>query len=127
MINKIKKIVNNRSYQLYLNKNKIEINVTRLKNKKDYFNNLFLNEEMENEKAFFIYNEPNIFTFGLRENVDIVWVNWNNKIIHIEHSFKTNKFSKTFKNTKFIYILKEGVIKKNSMVINDLLVHKFQR
>lgn len=127
MIKRLQKNVNKRSYKLYHNGEEINIIATRVKGFKNYINKIAKSKELVDGKAFFIYNEYNFASFGLSEEVDLVFVDWDGKITHTEELFLMNKISDSYKKTKYIYILPKNSIKKNKILTNDTLVHRYDR
>ena len=127
MFQKLKENVKKREYELFLNKKNLKIKTRWISSIKDYY--IFLIRELENveDVGFFIYNEKNFASFGLMENIDIVFVDWDNKVIHIEEDFKTNKISIDIDKPKFIYIFKSGTVKKKRILMNDILSHVYKR
>lgn len=123
----IKKSVNEREYELENNSKKINISVSRIKNFKDYKNSLISLSELDNNHGYFIYNERNFFSLGFKNKIDLVWTNWDGKIIHIEENFITNKLSEKINNTKYIYIFKPGTIKNKKIILGDQFTHFFNR
>ena len=127
MFKELRKKINDREYLLYLNNKNINITSKRINGLKSQFDSLITNGEINPEKSFFIYNEKNLATFGLSYHLDIVWVNYDDKIIHIEEDFIENKISKEIENTKFIYIFSSGTIKKKEIILNGILKHIYKR
>lgn len=127
MLERLAKKVNEREYQLFLNDKPLNITSRRLKGLKQQFKQLSLSNELDREHSFFIYKEKNFASFGLSEEVDLAWVDFDNKVIHIEESYITNKISKEIPNTKYIYILQKGNIKRNKIILNSLLTHSYSR
>lgn len=127
MIKELKRKINDREYSLYLNNVNIKIKTTRIKGIKKQFDSLIVSGILNPEKSFFIYNEKNIATYGLSNKLDIVWVDFNESIIHIEESFPENKISKEIPNTKFIYIFSEGMVKSKKMIVTNILKHIYDR
>lgn len=127
-VKEIFKNVNMRTYDLYLNDKKIDLFAKRIKNAKDYYHVLMSNRAIVNEESvFFVYNESIFASFGLSENLDIVFVNWDGMVTNIEENFPTNKISEEVKKTKFIYLFSKGVIKSKKIVVNDILKHEYNR
>ncbi len=127
MLKTLQKKINNRVYSLYLNNKKINIKSQRIKNTKDYINNLAKTSKKINEKSYFFYNKKNFASFGMSELVDIVWVSWDGKVIYFEKLFQTNKISKSINGTKFIYILPPETIKIKNISIGDIFAHEYNR
>lgn len=123
----IKDAVNDRKYELQYNSRNMNITLTRIKNLKEFKNSLIKLSEIDVDKGYFIYNEPNFASFGLKNPIDIVWVDWDDRIIHYEESFVTNKVSSSYPNTKFTYILKAGTIERKRFINNDVLNHVYDR
>lgn len=123
----LKKKINNREYSLYLNNKNIKIRTKRIKGIKNQFDSLIVNGILSQEKSFFIYNEKNIATYGLSNELDIVWVNFDEKIINIEENFPKNKISKEIPKTKYIYIFSAGTVKRKRIILSDILKHKYDR
>ena len=127
LINKLSIDISNREYELIYNGKKINFNTKRIKNIKDYYNFLIRDPRNNQDYSFFLFNEYNIATFGLSNKIDVVFVNWNGNIINLEEGFQTNKISKKFTNTKFIYLFPNGTIKKKNLEIKGVLKHEFNR
>ncbi len=124
MIKNIQELVNKRNYSLVHNGNKTKLTVKRIKGFKEYVNNLAKSTELVEGKGFFIYNEYNFASFGMSEKLDIVFVDWEGKIIYIEESFDMNKISKIENDTKYIYVFPRNTIRKNKILMNDTLNHE---
>ncbi len=99
----------------------------RVKGFKEYINLIAKSPEIKETNVFFTYNEPNFASFGMSEPLDLIWVNWDGKIIHVEEGFEMNKISKKVDNTKFIYIMASNSIKRNKILVNDTLIHRYDR
>lgn len=127
MLKSFSKAVKNREYNLYLNGKTIKISTKRIKGVKEYYASLMVSSSLPEDKSFFIYNEFNFASFGMSDVVDLVFANWDGKIIHIEESFKRNKISKKIDNVKFIYILPKNTVFKKSILMNDVLTHQYNR
>ena len=123
----IKDIINEREYELKNNSRKVNIAIKRIKNIKDFNDSLISLSEIGLDNGYFIYNKPNFASFGLKNKVDIVWTNWDGKIINIEEFFKTNKISQQYRNAKFIYIFKAGTVNRKKIIMNDVLTHFYDR
>ncbi len=123
----VRDIVNEREYEIRNNGRKINLVTTRLKNLKDFKDSLISLSEIDLDRGYFIYNEPNFASFGLKNEVDIIWTDWDGKIINIEESFMTNKISNQYKETKFIYIFKAGTVSRKKIIMNDVLTHYYDR
>ncbi|BDU67805.1 MAG: hypothetical protein TYPL_4580 [Candidatus Tyloplasma litorale] len=126
-INKLSVDISNREYALIYNGKKINFNTKRIKNIKDYYNFLIRDPRNNQDYSFFLFNEYNIATFGLSQKIDVVFVNWNGSIINLEENFETNKISKKYTNTKFIYLFPSGTIKKKNFELKGVLKHEFSR
>ncbi len=127
MLKTLQKYTKHRKYILVHNGEKMNFQAQRINGFKEYINLLAKTPELKETTAFFIYNEPNFASFGMSEPLDIIWVNWDGKIIHLEESFEMNKISQFIDKTKFIYILPIKSIKKNKILINDTLTHEYKR
>ncbi len=127
MLNKFIGLLNERTFDLYNNGKPLKIKVKRIKSLKDYIENLISVSSLKHNKAFFIYNKPNITTFGMSEKVDLLWVNWDGKVINIEENFDLNKVSKQYKDTKYIYIFSQNTISGNKIILNDVITHQYNR
>ena len=128
MFKKISKTVNERDYSLFLNGQVLDFTVRRLKSFKDEYSMLISGlPSLTESKGFFIYKQGNFSSLGLSEPLDLVWVDWDGKIIHIEEHFPRNKITDFIKNTKFIYIFQNGTLEKKSLILNDLLTHMYVR
>ncbi len=127
MLDGMIKTVNKRKYQLFHNGEIMNFMITRIKGARDYINHLAKNPELKENKAFFIYNEYNFASFGMSEKLDLVWVDWDGKVIHLEESFDMNKISKKIDNSKFIYVFPKHSIKKNKILANDTITHAYKR
>lgn len=123
----VRDVVNDREYDLRNNTRLIDISVTRIKNIREFKNSLISLSEIDSEKGYFIYNEPNFASLGLKNEIDIIWTNWDGKIIHLEENYKTNKISQNFKDTKFIYLFKAGTINRKRIILNDVITHFYNR
>ncbi len=121
------KSIKTRKYDLLLNGKKINIEVTRVKGFKEFIDNLIRGAEMRIENGFFIYNEKNIATFGMSDKLDIVWVDWDGKVIKAYENFDVNKISKEYKDTKFIYIFAPETIVRKKIIKNDIITHEYKR
>lgn len=126
-MNRLTKLIASREFDLKLNGDKIKITAKRLSGVKDYYNLIVKSQELNPDKAFFIYNEMNFASFGMSEEIDLVFVDWNNKVFHLEHNFARNKISKNHDRTKFIYIFSKGMIDKKKIRLNDILNHHYDR
>ncbi len=127
MESKLTKIINERVFDLYLNSKPLNITAKRIKTFKQYYNSLILFSGINEDKAFFIYKEYNFASFGISEKLDLVFVDWDNKIIHIEENFEKNKISKKIDNVKFIYIFPKNTIQLKKIILNDILIHQYNR
>ncbi len=127
MLDTIRKNVNKRKHILVHNDERTKFVATRIKGFKEYLDNLARTPELKEFKAFFIYGEPNFASFGMSEKLDLLWVDYDGKIIHIEEGFAMNKISPRIKGTKYIYILPQNSIKKNKILANDTLTHVYDR
>ncbi len=127
MLKTIQKIANERTYNLIHNEEPINITTNRIKGFIEFQKLLGSVDELAETRSYFVYNEQNIATFGLSFEVDVVWVDWDGKIIHIEEGFKMNKISKDFPKTKFIYFLSKGTVTKKKILVNDTFRHRFER
>lgn len=123
MSNKFIKPISQKKFTLHLNEKPLNIHSKRIKGFKEFMNELVNGPTLVPEMSFFIYNEKNIATIGLSERLDIIWVNWDGKVINMEKSFEKNKISASFQNTKYIYILKENSINENRIIKNDIITH----
>ncbi len=127
MIKNIQDSINKRNYSLIHNGTKTKITVKRIRGFKDYVNNLAKSTELAEGKGFFIYNEYNFASFGMSENLDLIFVDWDGKIIQIEESFNMNKITKNEYGAKYIYVFPKNTIKKNKILINDTIGHEHIR
>ncbi len=127
MLERIQKIVNRRKYHLIHNGEKTNIIARRVKGVKEYIKYVAKSPELKEGYGFFIYNEPNFASFGMSEVIDLVFVDWDGKIIHLEESYDMNKISDMFPKTKYIYILPADTIRKNKILNNNTLTHLYDR
>ncbi len=127
MLKKLQRTINKRDYFLIHNGERTNINAKRIKGFKEYINKLAKTPEMKEGKAFFIYNEFNFASFGMSEEIDLVFVDWDGKIIHTEESFAMNKITPKFDGVKYIYILTKNTLKKKKILTNDTLTHEYNR
>ncbi len=127
MLKKLQRQVNNRKYFLVHNGEKLNITIRRIKGLKEYIKYVAKMTEAKEGKGFFIFNEYNFASFGMSEVLDIVFVDWDGKVFHIEESFNMNKISEKFDNTKYIYVLPKNTINKNKILTNDTLTHEYDR
>ncbi len=127
MLEKVQKLVNRRKYYLIHNGERINIITRRVKGVREYIKYVAKSPELKEGFGFFIYNEYNFASFGMSEVIDLVFVDWDGKIIHLEESYDMNKISDVFPKTKYIYILPSGTIRKNKILTNNTLTHAFDR
>ncbi len=121
------KHINNRRYFLVHNGERVDIITRRIKGFREYVRHIAKSTELKEGLGYFFYNEYNFASFGLSEPVDLVFVDWDGKIIHIEESFITNKISEKHEKTKYIYLFPANTVKKNKMLVNNTLTHEYQR
>ncbi len=127
MLERLQKHVNRRNYFLVHNGEKTSITTRRIKGFREYVKYIAKMPEFKEGKGFFIYNEFNFASFGISDLVDLIFVDWDGKVIHIEESFEMNKISDKFENVKFIYILPKNTVNKNKILTNDTLTHEYDR
>ncbi len=127
MFKLLQKTIDSRKYNLIHNGNPVKFEVQRIKGFKDYVNNIAKAVEFDEGLGFFVYNEYNFASFGASEVLDIVFVDWDGKVTHIEESFPMNKITKNFKNSKYIYIFPKLSVKTKKILINDTLRHEYFR
>ncbi|AHK22563.1 hypothetical protein X271_00458 [Candidatus Hepatoplasma crinochetorum Av] len=120
-----KKIHNNKTRYYFFVKNKnTEIYLTRIINFTDYKNNLIKIKEFPPNFGYFIFNPKGFNSFLINEKLDIIFTDWDNHIFHLEKNFKTNSFTKGFKNAKFLYILPQKTIDNFNINLNDIITHR---
>lgn len=119
--------VSKREYDLYLNDKNLKIKTKRIKGLVEYVSLIANSNFISENNSFFIYNEKNFASFGMLEKLDLVFVDWDNKVIHIEENFERNKISKNINKPKFIYILEKNTVLKKGILLNDILKHEFNR
>lgn len=119
--------VNKWDYQVYHNGERTNFSASRVKGFKQYIEKLAKSPELKEHKVYFFHNEPNFASFGMSEEIDLVWVDFDGKITHIEENFLMNKISITIPKTKYIYVFAKNTVKKNKILENDTLTHQHNR
>lgn len=120
-----KKIYNNKTRYYFFVKNKnTEIYLTRIINFNDYRKNLIKIKEFPANFGYFIFKPKGFNSFLISEKLDIIFTDWDNRVFYLEKSFKTNSFTKGFKNAKFIYILPKKTIENFDIAKNDIISHR---
>lgn len=79
----------------------------------------------EEEGLLFIFSKPDFYGFWMKEMqfpIDIIWINENNKIVHIARAIEPNSFPQIFKpSEKSLYVLEvnAGFAAKHAINIGD--------
>ncbi|NOQ50118.1 MAG: hypothetical protein GQ557_00435 [Mycoplasmataceae bacterium] len=114
----------NTKYFLVLNEKKLDIDIWRIKSLKKYWSRLIVRKEIPINEGYFMYRANGFNSYLINETVDLIFVDWNDKVIKIYHHFETNKISPGIKGTKFLYILSGGNVKRKNIYEGDVLKHQ---
>lgn len=111
-------------YQVLLNNRKLNIYVKRIRTIKTFYTQLISRKIFNYNEGFFIHKTNGFATYMFNFPVDLIFVNFEEKIIKIIPNFQSNKISNYYPDVKFCYIFPEKTIKNNNIQINDLLKHQ---
>ncbi len=115
------------AYVLELNKKPLDITVYRIKTIKNYWKRLIDRKIFPPNEGFFIYKPNGFMSYLITEPVDLIFVNWDEKIFSILENFKTNKITKAIPEAKFVYILLGANAKEKRIKEGDTLTHSRKR
>ncbi len=111
------------AYVLELNKKPLDITVYRIKTIKKYWKRLINRKIFPANEGFFIYKPNGFMSYLITEPVDLIFVNWDERIFSILANFKTNKITKPIPEAKYVYVLAGNNAKEKDIKEGDTLTH----
>lgn len=81
-------------------------------------------KKLKEGQCLLIENCRSIHTFGMRYNIDVVFLDEKNRVLAIFQNIKPFKITPFINNAKKVLELKSGEIKKTSLKVGDYLQFK---
>ena len=81
----------------------------------------------QNTGMLFVFERSGIYKFWMKDMnipIDIVWLDSNKKIVHIEHSLSPDTYPQAFGpdiNTQWVIELPAGAVKQEDVSVGDIL------
>lgn len=79
----------------------------------------------ENGGMLFIFPAPGVYQFWMKDMnfpIDIIWLDQNKKVVHIEHSLATSTYPNSFgptTQTQYVIELLAGEVKRISLTLGE--------
>ncbi len=79
----------------------------------------------QNEGMLFVFENNGLYSFWMKDMLfplDIVWIDENNKIVHVEENLLPQTYPKSFISkelAKYVLELNGGIVRKNSIRVGD--------
>jgi uncharacterized protein len=83
------------------------------------------NQIDENSGMLFIYDKPGDYKFWMKDTkipLDIIWIDEQKKIVHIEHSVQPETYPKSFGSkspARYVFEVNAGYAKKHNIKVGD--------
>lgn len=88
------------------------------------FMGLMFKKGMDSDQGLLITPCNQVHTFNMRFDIDVVFLDKKDEVVHIEHSMKRGKVSKIIKNAHSVLELCSGTAKNCGINIGDKLTFK---
>ncbi|HZK38918.1 MAG TPA: DUF192 domain-containing protein [Clostridia bacterium] len=85
------------------------------------FKGLMFRRSMPSDYGLLLSPCNAIHTFSMRFPIDVIFLDENSKIVHIEKSMRPNKIGKTIKAATNVLELSSGMAEKLDLKPNDML------
>lgn len=83
---------------------------------------LMLKKNFFDGDGLILYPCKQIHTFGMRINIDVIYIDKDMKVVDIEKSVKKNKFGKRRPKSYYVVELPEGTLVKYEVKIGDTVI-----
>ncbi|ARU91942.1 hypothetical protein SCLARK_001417 [Spiroplasma clarkii] len=107
--------------QLSMNNQIKDINIYTIKNSKQKIDTLVFKDRFNYDVGFRIINAQGFNSFGLKEEVDLIFCNRHHQVIDTYTKFKINKFTQFHEKAVEVFVLAKNMIKYLNISINDQL------
>ena len=112
------------AWRLKVNDKRTEVKLFRIKTLKEHGKKLIKVKEMQYNLGYFKYNEKMFSSHLMSINMDIVFVDKDGKVLEIYENFPPNHTTDFFEDSKFVYILRKGIVKQENIKYGDILRHQ---
>lgn len=82
---------------------------------------LMFTKELEQDKSMYIDKCNQIHTFFMNYNIDVLYLDKNNTVIHIDESLRPGKVVKKVVDAVAVLELQEGKIKSSNIEVGDVI------
>lgn len=104
---------------LTINNEEKEINIYTIKNIKQKVDSLVFKDKFSYDVGFRIINSQGFNSFGLKEEVDLIFCDRHHQVIETYTAFKINKFTQYHEAATEVYILAKNMIKHLNISLQD--------
>ena len=105
----------------------IEMEVEWIKRGKRGIKELLIGPYLTDTNGIFFYEKKTFNSTLMDRKCDLVFVDKNKKVIKTFKEFDVNKDTGTINDSKFLYVFREGFIKKHSIKKGDEFWHERKR
>ena len=112
------------AWRITVNDKRTDIKIYRIKNSKEHVKKLVKIKEMQYNLGYFKYNEKMFTSHLMSINFDLLFVNKDGRVIELIEDFPPNHVTKYYDDTKFLYILRKGLIKQEGIKYGDIIRHQ---
>lgn len=109
-------------YNLYNGKKLIASEITKADKFFSRFKGLMFKKFMGRSEGLFIIPCKQVHTFNMRFDIDVIFLDKHHEVLHIEHSMKPGKLSKSIRGAHSVIELCAGVAAQHEIRIGDTLL-----
>ncbi|AOG60283.1 hypothetical protein SHELI_v1c03280 [Spiroplasma helicoides] len=110
-----------RVYQLVLNNQILDINIRNVKTFAQKLNSIIFKEKINHDTGFRFINAKAFNSFGLRENVDLIFCNRRHEVIETYSNFPPNKATEHHENGSVLFLLAKNTNKYLKIKLKDIM------